>query len=790
MHARGTAEIALRESEERYRAVVAALEEGIVLHEADGSVTSCNASACRILGVTEEQLLGRTSRNPPWRAIREDGSPFEPESHPATITLLTGQPCSGVVMGIERADDSRAWVSINSRPLRRDGQADPYAVAVSFTDITHLKVSERELRRQAEQQAAIADLARHALEGTGTASLLEEAVRRVAAVLEVEICKVAERVPGSARLRLRAGLGWVAGPGGRPQLDPAPAPGERLAGAIVPIPGRSRPWGVLSAHTRMARDIGVQEVQFLRSVANVLAVALERRQDQEALRASEARHRALVEALPDLIYRIGRDGTYLDVPFGRPGDGAASVRPARRAPQGSRVQGRQVADLLPAAVAEEAMELIGRALDTGEIQVHEYDAPRDGEIRSFEARLLRSGAEEVLAVVRDITARKRIEESQERLQLALRTSAQEWRLTFDALPHPLLLVDISDRGGKVVRMNLAARDLSGVEFEEAIQQPLAVLGRVGPWVAVHSLLDEVDRTGAGASGQTRDDQGRSWDITLSPVTSPEAQRGAVVVARDITDLVRLQESLRRSETMSAMGALIAGVAHEVRNPLFGISATLDAFEARFRKRKDLQRYFEVLQAEVRRLSELMQQLLDYGKPHRLEPARVDPAELMRRAATACEPLAGRARIAVTLEPDGGLPAIEVDPARAVQVFQNLIENAIQHSPPGAEVRFRAARAPSPDTAGGEAAETVRFLVEDAGPGFRPDDLSRIFEPFFTRRRGGTGLGLSIVQRIVEQHGGEVEAENRPGGGAAMAVVLPVRRAGSGAPPKPFPVTSV
>jgi len=109
------------------------------------------------------------------------------------------------------------------------------------------------------------------------------------------------------------------------------------------------------------------------------------------------------------------------------------------------------------------------------------------------------------------------------------------------------------------------------------------------------------------------------------------------------------------------------------------------------------------------------------------------------------------------------PRLWIDRGRVVQVLENLLENAVQHSPAGSCVRCRAQAA----DAGG-----VRFSVEDAGPGFRPEDLERLFEPFFTRRRGGTGLGLSIVQRITEEHGGRVEAANRPGGGAVMTVTLP------------------
>ena len=132
---------------------------------------------------------------------------------------------------------------------------------------------------------------------------------------------------------------------------------------------------------------------------------------------------------------------------------------------------------------------------------------------------------------------------------------------------------------------------------------------------------------------------------------------------------------------------------------------------------------------------------------------------------------------VAVRSDGGLPQLHVDRGRIAQVFQNLLENAIQHSPKGTTVLFRADRVEG-DRDG------VRFAVEDAGPGFLPGDLHRVFEPFFTRRRGGTGLGLSIVQRIVDQHGGEVLAANLSSGGAAITVYLPLRprRAGLAGPP--------
>jgi PAS domain S-box-containing protein len=350
----------------------------------------------------------------------------------------------------------------------------------------------------------------------------------------------------------------------------------------------------------------------------------------------------------------------------------------------------------------------------------------------------------------------------ETLQALISRSALEWRLTFDALDFPLLLLEMD---GRIVRMNEAARALAGVTFEAAIHRLLEVLGEQQPWPTVRLLLARVAATGERAGEQTRDERRRVLDVTLSPVVGPDGDRWGIVVIRDITEMVRLQESLRRSETMSAMGALVAGVAHEVRNPLFGISATLDAFEARFKRRTEYRRYVDVLKERVGRLNELMQQLLDYGKPARLDLAPASPRKAMGAAAIACAPVAARAGVEIVVDAAADLPAPKLDRNRIVQVFQNLLENAIQHSPAGGHVTFRAALAPD--------GAAVRFSVEDAGPGFRPEDLDRAFEPFFTRRRGGTGLGLSIVQRITEQHGGHVAAANRPGGGGVVTVSLPL-----------------
>jgi signal transduction histidine kinase len=232
----------------------------------------------------------------------------------------------------------------------------------------------------------------------------------------------------------------------------------------------------------------------------------------------------------------------------------------------------------------------------------------------------------------------------------------------------------------------------------------------------------------------------------------------------------LRAELHRNEMLTTMGSLVAGVAHEVRNPLFGISSTVDAIEARLTHLGTQAMYadhLKVLHRELTRLTTLMQDLLEYGKPAGLQIAPMHIEDVLTRAIEACRTLADEAGVAISPRVAPDLNTIRLDATRIVQVFQNLLENAIHHSPRGETVTVDVRPLDA------DRRTWLRCDVIDHGPGFDAEDLPHIFEPFFTRRVRGTGLGLSIVERIVEQHGGRATARNGLDGGAILTVQLPL-----------------
>ena len=229
---------------------------------------------------------------------------------------------------------------------------------------------------------------------------------------------------------------------------------------------------------------------------------------------------------------------------------------------------------------------------------------------------------------------------------------------------------------------------------------------------------------------------------------------------------KLSASLSRAEKMEVIGKLSGGVAHEVRNPLNAIMAITDALAKDLEGDPEYAEFLHHMRLQVDRLSALMNDMLDLGKP--MERMLFQEENLSYVCGRVMDlwhhsPLHESANVDLVLPADAEEVIMFCDAERLMQVFLNLLENAAQHSPKGAEVIFRV-HAPE--------GHELRIEIVDSGLGV-VEDIDRIFEPFYTTRRGGTGLGLSIVKHFIENHKGSVTAINNPEQGVTIEVRLPI-----------------
>jgi len=527
--------------------------------------------------------------------------------------------------------------------------------------------------------------------------------------------------------------------------------------AAVPILVEGRWWGVLGfGETRYEREWAPLEIDALKAAGAVLGAAIERERADDALRESETRFKELSAAAFEGI-AITESGVFVD----------ANEQLARMlgAPSEGLV-GRRVSEF----VAPEDRDRVRSQIATGAEGPYQHHALRaDGSRFPVEVRarsLPWRGRTVRVSALQDVSARHEAEERQRKLEGELRQAAEEWRQTFDVLDLGIVL---ADHEGRVVRLNRGAlAEAAPRSFAELTGLPIAALGGREPWRALGELHAGVGLGQPSLVAEARDAaSGRAFYLLGSPWPRGEGEPPwRVLTFREVTSFTRMQEELRRARAMEALGALVAGVAHEVRNPLFSISATVDAIEATVAREAELADHVALLRSQVGRLTQLTRDLLDYGRPSALRRAPSDFGVVVRRAARACAALADARGVRVEERVAADLPRLALDSTRMEQAVENLLANAIQHAPAGTVVRVVAERA------AGEAGPSVRCVVLDHGPGLPRGGAGRVFEPFFTRRKGGTGLGLSIVSRIVEGHGGRVSAADREGGGASFTIWLP------------------
>jgi len=364
-----------------------------------------------------------------------------------------------------------------------------------------------------------------------------------------------------------------------------------------------------------------------------------------------------------------------------------------------------------------------------------------------------------VATLRDITDPKRAQDT-------LARSEARYRHLVESASDAIVTLDAN---GRFTTVNHAAENISGYKREEL----------VGQWFAPMLPDDDLPKALAhfqqALSGETglfesqfyrKDGEVRTISITYS---TPQKDEEVLCLIRDVTDQKMLQEQLIQSEKMSAIGQLVSGVAHELNNPLAGISAFAQLLLAEKRFPPDQRTAAETIYSEARRASRIVQNLLTFARQHKAEKG---PTEINQVLDDTLELRGYELRVRgidVRREYDDSLPDTMADAHQLQQVFLNLITNAEQamEQREGHHHRLTVRTRRNSDS--------IRIEVEDTGAGIPPNLIERIFNPFFTTKPtgSGTGLGLSISLGIVREHEGRIWAENPPQAGARFVVEIPV-----------------
>jgi len=332
---------------------------------------------------------------------------------------------------------------------------------------------------------------------------------------------------------------------------------------------------------------------------------------------------------------------------------------------------------------------------------------------------------------------------------------------------PLGIVAMDTRG-RTVTWNRAAESITGLDREAVRTTPVPRLVPDRAWhqTLVKSLEDGTQTVGLEHDVVRPDGSSVPVEMSTAPLRDSEGRiRGAVATLLDVSSLKQMEVRIRQLDRLAALGRFASSVAHELRNPLTGIATGVQYLSRGFPEGDERHESVSFILKEVVRLNTIIQDLFTATKPRALNLRPTSLAEVAAWAVRGASPAAVASGIRIVVEDADDWPMALVDSDQIQQVLLNLVQNAVQATPPGGSIRLRARRREGAH--GGAVIE-----VEDSGAGIPAEHLPRIFEPFYTTRPKGTGLGLFVAHGIVQRHGGTLEAESGVGKGARFRIFLP------------------
>ena len=322
----------------------------------------------------------------------------------------------------------------------------------------------------------------------------------------------------------------------------------------------------------------------------------------------------------------------------------------------------------------------------------------------------------------------------------------------------------TDKDGKIAFYNSAAERITGLNLTQALgKNPDTVLP-----VQLCRLKESLDlgKTISEKEMECEFSENKIVPVSISAskiVNEEDQFVGQILIIRDLCEVRRLQDELLRKEKLAAIGDLAAGVAHEIRNPLSSIKGIASYYKNKFEDDSNDKEMAGIMIEEVDRLSRVINELLEFARPKELNRKPSDINKLLEHSTRLVEQEATTQDIDIQLNLTPNPVEADVDPDRLTQCFLNLFLNALQAMKGGGKLTIFT----STDGKG-----NITIDIKDSGSGISEENLSKIFDPYFTTKPKGTGLGLAIVHKIIEAHQGQIKVRSIIGQGTVFSIVLP------------------